>query len=349
MTGQTAGSNRSRFFDWIILAAVVAVLVAYWLLSVSRKSHEPIRLMIYAFSTQEEVLNREVFPAFEAAWEAENEHDLIIEAVFGPSGTLARQIVLGAPADVAIFSNVQHVNWLKVGKKVSIGTEPLEVSYTPIVIVVRPGNPHNIGSFADLAQSGLRLVHADPRSSGVGEWALLAEYGSALFETGDQEEAVRQVKDIWQNVCVLTSSARATLTLFELGAGDAMLTYEQDARLAQLRNVPLEIVVPERTIIAHHVAVLVDDNLTSNERLAAEAFMHYIESDAGQEALTRCCLRSIVDGENASPPVLRPFTVSDLGGWPHIYSELIEGIWQAEIEPRLDVEAAGNLINPATE
>ena len=66
--------------------------------------------MVYAFSTQEEVLSQRVFPVFERRWETETGRELTIEAVFGPSGTLARQIVLGAPADVPSLAtnNTSH-------------------------------------------------------------------------------------------------------------------------------------------------------------------------------------------------------------------------------------------------
>ena len=47
-----------------------------------------VRLVVYAFSTQEEVLTQGIFPAFEQAWEAKTGQDLTIEGVFGPSGTL---------------------------------------------------------------------------------------------------------------------------------------------------------------------------------------------------------------------------------------------------------------------
>jgi sulfate transport system substrate-binding protein len=249
-------------------------------------------LVVYAFSTQEEVLTQSILPAFEAAWEAETGRDLTIEAMFGPSGTLAGQINLGAPADVALFSNEQHVNWLKIGQQVRWETHPVVVSTTPLVIVTRPGNPAGIVEFRDLAQPGLRLLHADPHSSGAGDWAVLAEYGSALraepvpelvegrdealLESGDQAAAQTQLEAIWHNVRLLAPSARATLTLFELGAGDTLVTYEHDAYLALARGVPLEIVVPPRTTVAHHVAVIVDSNVTPAERPVAQAFVNFL-------------------------------------------------------------------------
>jgi len=281
-----------------------------------------------------------VFPAFEKAWEAENGRDLTIEGVFGPSGTLAGQINLGAPADVALFSSAQHVNWLKVGRRVQRNRQPDQFGCTPMIIVARPGNPSRIGDFADLGHQGLRLVHPDPRSSGAGDWALLAEYGSNLLVSADEEAAYAQLEAIWDNVSLLAPSARAALTLFELGAGDALVTYEHDAYLAQERGVALEIVTPRHTIIAQPVAILVDDNVTLAERPAAEAFVRYLGGEAGQQLLSRYHLRSADCRSDRLPLLAESFTVDDLGGWPAAYAEVVEGYWRTAIAPQLPLEAA---------
>ena len=343
--------SSSRDIDWRRLASqglsVALLLLAafYGGRNVFSKNQGPVRLVVYAFSTQEEVLTQNIFPAFEQAWEAETGRDLTVEAVFGPSGTLAGQINLGAPADVALLSNEQHVNWLKVGRRVGQETNSVVVSTTPMVIVTRPGNPMGIVEYRDLARPGLRLLHADPRTSGAGDWAVLAEYGSALLESGNQEIAQTQLKAIWDNVRLLAPSARATLTTFELGAGDALVTYEQDARLALARGVPLEIVIPPRTIVARHVAVIVDANVTSAERSVAQTFIRYLSSDAGQQAFTDYHQRPAHLESDTFPPLVDPFTVEELGGWSRAYGELVEALWQMEIEPRLDLETSPRLLD----
>lgn len=333
-----------RLAGWGLGAILLIVVTLYGGRAAFSNAPSPVRLVVYAFSTQEEVLTQSIFPAFERAWEAETGRDLTIEGVFGPSGTLAGQINLGAPADVALLSNEQHVNWLKIGRRVRWEANPVVISTTPMVIVTRPGNPAHIADFSDLAQPDLRLIHADPHTSGAGDWAVLAEYGSALLESGDGEVAKTQLKSIWRNVRVLGPSARATLTLFELGAGDALVTYEQDARLALARGVPLEIVIPPRTIVAHHVAVIVDANVTPPERPVAQAFISFLVSDAGQSAFTRFHLRPTGSDSDTFPSLAHPFNAEDLGGWPQAYSELVEELWQKEIEPRLDLESAVQLM-----
>ncbi len=334
-----------RLATWGLGIVLLAIVVFYSGQALLADSGGPVKLVVYAFSTQEEVLSQAILPAFEQSWEADTGRELTIEAVFGPSGTLAGQINLGAPADVALLSNEQHVNWLKVGRRVKLGSRPIVVSQTPMVIVTRPGNPAGITGFADLTQPGLCLLHADPRSSGAGGWAVLAEYGSAWLESGSQSEAQAQLEAIWNNVRLLAPSARATLTLFELGAGDAMITYEQDARLALARGVPLEIVLPRRTIVAQHVAIIIDDNVTLAEQPAAQALVNYLASEAGQSAFSHYHLRPAVGANEAFPPLDEPFTVAALGGWSQAYPELVELLWEGKIEPRLKLGSAIQLLN----
>lgn len=344
-----------RSGDWrrrAMCAVGTGLLVAVALYGrlILANSPKPLHLTVYAFSTQEEVLTQRILPDFERAWEAKTGQDLVVEGMFGPSGTLAGQINLGAPADVVLFSNAQHVDWLKFGKMVRRDTEPVVVGCTPMVIVTHPDNAAQIAEFSDLAQPGLSLIHADPRSSGAGEWAVLAEYGSTFLESGDRHVAEAQLEAIWRNVRLLGPSARATLTLFELGAGDALVTYEQDARLAQERGVPLEIVIPGRTIVAEHVAVIVDGNVTSSEQPVAQAFVRYLLSDAGQQAFGNYHLRPADCGEVGGlprrfPGLARSFTVADLGGWAQAYTQSVEVLWRSQIEPRLDLESTPGLLD----
>ncbi len=345
LSDHISGSNW--FQRALLLLTITAILLVVYQGSraIFADAQPPVRLDIYGFSTQEEAFNQHILPAFETAWEAENGHDLMIIGVFGPSGTLASEINLGAPADVAIFSNAQHVNWLVMGRRVKPDTQAEIIGSTPMVIVTPPGNPAGIADFMDLSQPGLQILHPEPGHSGAGDWGVLAEYGSAWLASGDRAAAEEQVKAIWQNVKVLGSSARATLTLFELGAGDAMITYEQDALLALDRGVDLEIVIPPRTIVAQPVAVLVDDNITDTERAAAEAFVRYLLSEDGQKVFEQYHMRPPEIESPAFPTIAQPFTVTDLNGWSQAYRELVNGLWKSEIQPNLDILGMPKLTN----
>lgn len=345
VSSETARENDYWWRQWAfaLLGVLVLILVSYYgARSLAAVTQGPQTLVVYGFSTLEESFNQEIFPQFERAWEAQNGRDLAITGVFGPSGTLAEQINLGAPADIAVLSNPQHARWLKAGRQVNQDREPVLISTTPMVIVVRPGNPIGIADFSDLARPGLELLHATPVLSGGGDWSLFAEYGSAWLASGDQAAAEEQVLAIWANVQIVGSSARAAMTLFELGTGDALVTYEQDALLAQARGVPLEIVRPARTIQAQHVALLVDANVSRTERPVAEAFLQFLTGPEGQQALGRYHLRPAA----ADPaPVSGEFTIADLGGWSLVYQECIEKLWRSEIAPRVESGAIPQFLN----
>lgn len=341
----TKRGGWSRFADGIFIIILLFVVIGFGLKALVANAQASNRIILYAFSTQEEVFTQGILPAFKKQWQEETGRNLEIEAVFGPSGTLAGQINLGAPADIAIFSNTHHVNWLKFGRMVRKETQPIVIGNTPMVIVTRPGNPQDIYSYADLTQPNLCLLHADPHSSGAGEWSLLAEYGSALVETEDPHKAEAQLKAIWQNVKVQASSARGALTLFELGAGDALITYEQDARLAQVRGIPLQIVVPQHTIIAQPAAVVIDKNVSRSEMPVVQAFMDFLLSNTGQKIFSSYHMRPVNRVYKGFPLMAQPFTIEDFGGWSHLFTEIVDPIWQEEIKPHLDLDLEPILMN----
>jgi sulfate transport system substrate-binding protein len=316
---------------------VVTFTLLIWI-GEHKNDGKPTVLIVYAFSTQKEVLTQGIFPAFEQFWESETGEDVDIEGIFGPSGNLSAQITLGAPADVAIFSNQRHIDWLKLGKCVDKDTNAVLFASTPMVILTRPGNPAGILDYADLVQPGIQLLHADPSSSGAGEWVVLAEYGSVYLKTGDPDTAESQLKNIWRNVRLMGSSARTTLTLFEMGVGDALVTYEQDAFFALQRGVAMEIIHPQSTILARHFAVIVDKNVSFVERPVVEAFLAYIQSDEGQQIFKQYYFRPSTLKSDLLPALDQTFTEEDLGGWTNAYDLLIEKTWKNEIKPGLQME-----------
>jgi sulfate transport system substrate-binding protein len=299
-------------------------------------------IIVYGFSVEEEVMTEEIFPAFQTHWREQTGQEVTFQSVFASSDELTEGIMGGASADVAILSNEQHAIWLRINNWVETDwhTFPQQgiISHSPLVIVVRPGNPLGIEDWAGLTHPDVSLVHADPRTSGGAQWALLAEYGSALLdeENSSQEAARQQLQGIWANVVATPSSAREALRQFVFGAGDALITYEQDALLAQARGATLEIVTPPSTIMSEHMAVIVDRNVQPWEREVVEGFISFLWSEAAQEAFTHYYFRAVTDEAlNQAVPefheIERPFTVLDLGGWGRAYPEIVHGVWEEQI------------------
>jgi ABC-type sulfate transport system substrate-binding protein len=148
------GRSIPRWLIWTVVLGVFAAALFFLLRWTLMEDDLPLRLNIYAFSTQEEVMTQGIIPAFKRSWEEKTGKGVEVETVFGPSVILASQINLGAPADIALFSNAQQVNWLKIGKKVSKNSAPILYGFTPIVIATQPGNPGNISDYHSLTQPG---------------------------------------------------------------------------------------------------------------------------------------------------------------------------------------------------
>ena len=306
-----------------------------------------ITITLYGFSIMKESLEKAKIPAFTSKWKPQHRQDVRFQSSYAGSETVTNQILRGAPADIAILSIERDADRLKKDGFVTSDwhSYPAQgiVNKTPFIIVVRKGNPKNIHDFADLAAPGVRLIHPDPISSGGAQWSILAIYGSELkkseTETGDPDapRALRTLQAIWKNVISTPGSAREARTTFELGNGDALITYELDALLMKEANAPIEIVVPKATIFSEHPAVVIDKNVTPAKRAVVDAFLQYLWSDEAQQAFVKYHFYSITNEtfntQNAEfGHIEMPFDVSYFGGWEKAYPDVIEGIFRNKVQ-----------------
>src|SRR5213080_2247296 len=253
-------------------------------------------ITLYGFSIMKESLEKAIYPAFIAKAKREHGVDVRFTSSFAGSETVTNQILQGVKAQVAILSIERDADRLKDGGFVTSDWHLLPqkgiVNKTPFVILVRKGNPKGIHDFADLAKPGIKLIHPDPISSGGAQWSILAIYGSELKKSENQSgekdpaRALQTLQAIWRNVFSTPASAREGRTTFELGNGDALVTYELDALLMKESNakVDSEIVIPEATIFSEHPAVVVDKNVSASDRPVVDAFMQYFWSEEAQRA-----------------------------------------------------------------
>lgn len=330
-------------FSKSVVTACLLLLVAYtspiFLHGAGRSSPT---LVIYGFSILEEVITSGILPAFQKQWQEETGEEVRFYTSFAGSGTVMNQIRFGAPADVALFSHTLDAYRLKEAGLIqhdwTVSPYRGIINRTPMILIVRSGNPKGLSSFQALRRPGIGIVHPDPQTSGGALWALLAEYGSfALPEGRSPETAHAGMVDLWRNVIVLGSSARAARTQFEMGFGDALITYEQEAVKDLARGkFRHEKVVPEWTIYSEHPAVAIDRNIFPEERPLVEAFLNFLWTEEAQRIFVDYGFRSItdprLDAENRYfSKVPHSFTVEEVGGWPRAYAEIVEGLWRKRI------------------
>jgi sulfate transport system substrate-binding protein len=304
-------------------------------------------ITVYGFSIMKEALEKEIYPAFKAKWKQEHGEDIEFVSSFAGSETVTNQIIQGAPADIAILSIERDADRL-VEKKAAAANwhdSPNKgiVNKTPFVILVRAGNPKQIRDFADLGRPGVQVIHPDPVSSGGAQWSILSIYGSELkkseAETGatDPVRTLNTLQAIWKNVISSPGSAREARTQFELGQGDALITYELEGLLMKQKNAPIEMVVPKYTIFSEHPALMVGRDLEAKKRPVVEEFLKYLWSDDAQKAFVKFHFRSVTnetynESNKEFARIEQPFTVDYFGGWTKAYPDVIEKIFRDQVQ-----------------
>jgi sulfate transport system substrate-binding protein len=327
--------------------AVVLALLAGSCLPKPPGESGDITITLYGFSVMKESLEKAIFPGFTAKWKQEHGQVVQFQSSFAGSETVTNQILRGAPADVAILSIERDAQRLQKDGFVTSDWHSLPakgiVNKTPFVIIVRQGNPKGIKDFSDLAKPGIRLIHPDPISSGGAQWSILAIYGSELRKSQkestqqDKPAALKMLRDIWKNVISTPGSAREARTTFELGNGDALITYELEGLLMKEAKAPIEIVVPQSTIFSEHPAVVIDKNITAAKRPVIDAFMQYLWSDEAQQAFVKYHFYSSTNdafnqANTAFGHIELPFTIEYFDGWDKAYPEVIEQIFRDQVQ-----------------
>jgi sulfate/thiosulfate-binding protein len=339
--------TTSQSVSILATATVVLALLAGSCLPKPPSESGDITITLYGFSVMKESLEKAIFPGFTAKWKQEHGQVVQFQSSFAGSETVTNQILRGAPADVAILSIERDAQRLQKDGFVTSDWHSLPgkgiVNKTPFVIIVRQGNPKGIKDFSDLAKPGIRLIHPDPISSGGAQWSILAIYGSELKKSQaestqqDKPAALKMLRDIWKNVISTPGSAREARTTFELGNGDALITYELEGLLMKDANAPIEIVVPQSTIFSEHPAVVIDKNITAAKRPVIDAFMQYLWSDEAQQAFVKYHFYSSTNeafnqANTAFGRIDMPFTIEYFGGWDKAYPEVIEQIFRDQVQ-----------------
>jgi sulfate/thiosulfate-binding protein len=337
----------SRRVPFVVTAALGLALLALSCLPKPPAESGDITITLYGFSIMKESLEKGIFPGFAAKWKQQHGQVVQFQSSFAGSETVTNQILRGAPAEVAILSIERDAQRLQQGGFITSDWHSMPargiVNKTPFVIIVRQGNPKGIHNFPDLAKPGVRIIHPDPMSSGGAQWSILAIYGSELkisekeSREPDTGWALQTLRSIWKNVISTPGSAREARTTFELGNGDALITYELEGLLMKEAHDPIDIVIPQSTIFSEHPAVVIDKNVTAAKRPLIDAFMQYLWSDEAQEAFVKFHFYSTTnDAFNQANKefghIEMPFGIDYFGGWDKAFPEVIEKVFRDQVQ-----------------
>ncbi|AYA03032.1 sulfate ABC transporter substrate-binding protein [Acinetobacter sp. WCHAc010034] len=267
---------------------------------------------------------------FGAYWKKRTGQEVSFKQSHGGSGKQARAVASGLQADVvtlALANDIDEIvrsgqidrNWQKEFPHNS-------APYTStIVFLVRKGNPKQIKDWNDLSRPGVEIITPNPKTGGAPRWIYLSAWGYALKQPGGSDAKARElVKKLYQNVKVLDSGARGSLTTFaERGIGDVLLSWENEALLASqgLGKDKFDVVYPSISILAEPSVAIVDKTADKNgSRNLAKGYLNYLYSPKGQELAAKHYFRprdSRAAAKYAAQfPKVQTFTVDKVfGGW----------------------------------
>jgi sulfate transport system substrate-binding protein len=264
---------------------------------------------------------------------------------YGGAEAQVKAIQAGLPTDIVDFSLSDNVSDLVKAGLVAPNWNQNKyggiVARSVVVFVIRNGNPKHLRTWDDLAKPGVQVITPNPFTSGGARWNILAAYGSQLREGKKPGAAIDYLVRLFHNVVSQDTSARNALNTFLSGKGDVLLTYENEAKLAQQQGKPVYYLIPKATIrIENPLAIL----KKSAGNTAVQAFYKFLYSSQAQEIWAQNGYRpvdSAVYQKHKADFPLRPqlFTIKYLGGWAKVTPQFFDpqtGI-MARIERSLGV------------
>ena len=305
-------------------------------------------LLLVSYAVTKSAYDR-ILPLFEADWKAKTGQTLRVKTSFGGSGSQTRAVIDGLEADVVGLAlggdvlKIQQAGLIEPGWQQEL-PQNATITHSVVALITRPGNPKGINNWPDLAKPGVKVVTANPKTSGGARWNLLALWGSVTQNGGSQAKARGFLSQVYGNVESLPRDAREASDVFlKRGLGDVLLNYENEAIQAR-KNGELKqpFVVPELNIRIDGPIAVVDRNVEKHgSRKAAEALAAYLQSEQAQQIFAEEGFRPVnatvwnkVKGGFAT--VKQLFSVEDFGGWKQVNTTFFAdgGIWDQLFKQR---------------
>lgn len=264
-------------------------------------------------------LYRKINRQFAAHYLARTGKRVRVRQSHGGSGSQARAVMDGLPADVVTLAMWTDTDALRAKGLIEPKWEDRFPNtslpyYSTVVFVVRKGNPHGIQDWPDLIKSGVKVITPNPKTSGGAKFNILGAWGAVTRRGGTEGEARDFVREMLRRVPVLDSGARsATVTFARKNIGDVHLTWENEAHLEERElKGELEVIKPKISVMAEpHVAVVDANAQRRGTAGVAREYLDYLYTPDAQAVITESHYRT-------GPPPADLFRPTDLtwGGKP---------------------------------
>jgi len=306
--------------------SILAVIAALVLASSAAGATKDTKLSLVAYSTPGAAFAK-IIPAFQKTAAGRN---ISFDQSYGASEVQAKAVIAGLPADVVDLSLEPDMQRLVsaglVAKNWNKNAYGGFVTRSVVVFVVRNGNPKKIKTWDDLVKPGVQVVTPNPFTSGGARWNVMAAYGAQLRNKKTPKQAIAYLGELFRHVVSQDTSARNALQTFLAGRGDVLLTYENEAILAQQQGRPVYFIIPKATIqIENPLAVI----SKSKNKAQAQAFYRYLYAPAAQKLFAETGYRPVVRSVGRQytskfPPRPQLFKIGYVGGWSKVSTQFFD-------------------------
>lgn len=217
-------------------------------------------LLLFAAASTRDAVNDAV-----EAYRVQNGTDVVVS--YGSSGTLARQISAGAPADLYLSANEKWVRWLETRDAQVF--QRLTALVGNRLVLIQPKDhtsPLTLGPELAQALGNSRLAIGNTQHVPAGIYAKSALISLGLWD--ELEPRLAQTKDV-----------RAALALVQRGEAPAGIVYRTDANAAGAIRISQEVPKSTHPPIRYFLASL---TASGQKEVQAHKFFDFLTSRRGQ-------------------------------------------------------------------
>ena len=198
---------------------------------------------------------------------AKKHSGIIFKKNYGASGTLAKQIENGAPADIFISANLEWMEYMK-SRKLADDRSIATFAYNSLVFAGRPGV--KAAGLSDVVRLD-RIAIGSPKSVPAGEYAV-----EAFRKAGIDKQLEKKL--------VMTKDVRECLLYADRGEVDGAFVYKTDA-LQVARSARILFTVPQEyySRVTYPMAL----TLVGSKKAEAAGFYRFLESADAKAILAR--------------------------------------------------------------
>lgn len=301
----------------------------------AQNANETVNVTLVSYAVTKSAYEK-IIPKFAADWKAKTGQTVVFNQSYGGSGSQTRAVIDGLEADIvalALASDtlaIQKAGLIQPGWEQELPNESI-VHKSVVAFVTRDANL-KLTQWSDLAREDIKVITANPKTSGGARWNFLALWGAVAQTGGTEEEALTYVEDVFKHVPILPKDARESSDVFyKQGQGDVLLNYENEVLLAKQQGEIQPYFIPtDYNISIDNPVAVVDANVDKNgTREVSEAFTEYLFTPEAQREFAQVGFRPIdpaVAQEFASqyPVVKQLATIKDFGGWDQVKTKFFE-------------------------